>query len=285
MKESDMPNEINYKEAVKQDESALITELFGRRLAHPFALLAHKLGMSPNAVTVLAGLCWVASTPLAVVAGWLSGTGRREAGLAVWFLCGFLWNAGYVLDLADGSLARMTGRASRRGFYLDYVFHLLFKPAFLLSIGIGLHQAHGGGLLWLLLAVLSVPANWSASSSAVEHVLCEEYGKGKLKAAADNPKAFRALWLGVTDMNDPAAGKAASPFGFAKAIVLEVFSYYGQFTFFSVTVLLDMLLSRAVDMPMPVTSACFTIITLIMAVRTPFRVMREYRRIADSDKG
>ena len=161
-----MPDKLAYSRSVKPDEPAVITELVGRRLAHPFAVLAFKLGLSPNAVTVLAGLCWVASTPLAVFAGWLVGGGRRDAGLAVWFLCGFLWNAGYVLDLADGSLARMTGRASRRGFYLDYVFHLLFKPAFLASIGVGLFLAHGGGLGWLLLAVLSIPANWSASASA-----------------------------------------------------------------------------------------------------------------------
>ena len=44
----------------------MITELVGRRLAHPLAVLAFKLGLSPNAVTIAAGLCWVASTPLAV---------------------------------------------------------------------------------------------------------------------------------------------------------------------------------------------------------------------------
>ena len=279
-----MPDKLAYSRSVKPDEPAVITELVGRRLAHPFAVLAFKLGLSPNAVTVLAGLCWVASTPLAVFAGWLVGGGRRDAGLAVWFLCGFLWNAGYVLDLADGSLARMTGRASRRGFYLDYVFHLLFKPAFLASIGVGLFLAHGGGLGWLLLAVLSIPANWSASASAVEHVLCEEFGKGRLKPGAGDPSAFRALWLGVTEMNAAASRKRASALGTLRNLALEVFSYYGQFTFFSVAVLADVLLARAVAFSMPVTSACFAAMTAAMAVRTPLRVLREYRRIAASDR-
>lgn len=278
-----MRPEVQYQKAVKPDECALITELFARRLAHPFALLAYRLGMSPNAVTVLAGLCWVFSTPLAVVAGWLSGHGRPTAGLVVWFGCGFLWNAGYILDLADGSLARMTGRSSRRGFYLDYVFHLLFKPAFLLSIGIGLHQAHGGGLLWLLLAVFSIPGNWSASSSAVEHVLCEEYGKGKLPAQGLDDSASRALWLGVTDMKVAATQKASTSGGWIKAVVVEIFSYYGQFTFFSLTVLADILLSRSVNGAMPITSSCFILVTVVMVMRTPFRVWRDYRRIAASD--
>ena len=211
------------------------------------------------------------------------GGGRRDAGLAVWFLCGFLWNAGYVLDLADGSLARTTCRARRRGFYLDYVFHLLFKPAFLASIGIGLYLAHGGGLAWLLLAVLSIPANWSASASAVEHVLREEFGKGRLKPGADDPAAFRALWLGVTAMNAAASRKRSSAVGTLRNLALEVFSYYGQFTCFSVAVLADVLLARAVATPMSVTSACIAAMALAMAARTPLRVMREYRRIAASD--
>lgn len=280
-----MPEKRAFDRAVKPDEPAVITELVGRRLAHPFAVLAYKLGLSPNAVTVVAGLCWVASTPLAVCAGWFLGSERRVAGLSVWFLCGFLWNAGYVLDLADGSLARMTGRASRRGFYLDYVFHLLFKPAFLASIGIGLHLAHGGGLGWLLLAVLSIPANWSASASAVEHVLCEEFGKGRLKpCAGDDPTAFRALWLGVTEMNASAARKRTSVAGMARNIALEVFSYYGQFTFFSVAVLVDVLLAPVVAAAMPATSICFAAMVAAMVARTPLRVLREYRRIAAADR-
>ena len=278
-----MADKLEYADAVKNDECALITEMFGRRLAHPLALLAHKLGMSPNAVTVIAGLCWIASTPLAVVAGHLYGSGRTSAGLAVWFACGFLWNAGYILDIADGSLARMTGKASRRGFYLDYVFHLLFKPAFLLSVGIGLYLCHGGGIWWLLLAVLSVPANWSAPASAVEHVLCEEYGKGKLVPFAATDGQKHALWLGVTDMNESAGAKASSAPKALRAIAAEVLSYYGQFSFFSITVLADILLHGHVKAVMPATSISFAAIAVFMIIRTPFRIMREYRRIAAAD--
>ena len=280
-----MDEKLKYENAVKKDECALITELVGRRLAHPLALLALKLGLSANTVTIIAGLCWIGSLPLAVFAGSLYGAGLVRAGLAAWFCCGFLWNAGYLLDIADGSLARMTGTASRRGFYLDYVFHLLFKPAFLLSIGIGLYLCHGGGTWWLVIAVLSVPANWSASSSAVEHVLCEEYGKGRLTSFAATVGEKRALWLGVTDMNDPAGRKASSSARFVKAVCAEVLSYYGQFTFFSFAVLADILLwlGGMGGAPMPVTSVSFFAVAVFMIARTPFRVAREYGRIAKSD--
>lgn len=60
-----------YTASVKPDECALITERFARRLAYPFACLAFRLGWTANAVTLVAGLSWMASLPLVVVAGWL----------------------------------------------------------------------------------------------------------------------------------------------------------------------------------------------------------------------
>lgn len=274
---------MNYELTKKPNEPALITELFARRLAYPFARYAYKLGISANAVTIIAGLCWVLCAPLAVVAGWAYDWHGKGIGLTLWFLCGVLWNAGYILDLADGSLARMTGTSSRRGSYLDYVFHLLTKPAFLLSIGIGIFLANGGGLLWLLVAVLSIPANWSATACAVEHVLCEEFGRGKFDGGDRNTATFRQLWLGVTDINDAATDKAATPLDIAKALVKEIFSYYGQFTFFSITVGLDIIIAFFSDAVLPVTSFCFLFVSLVFIVRLPFKVYREYKRIALSD--
>ncbi len=262
----------------------MTTAIIGRRIAYPFAVLARKVGLSANTVTVIAGLSWMMSLPLVIFAGAAFGGGSRTAGLLMWFGCGFLWNAGYILDMADGSLARMTGTTSRRGFYLDYVFHLLFKPAFLASVGMGLYLSHAGGFVWLLLAVLSIPANWSATASAVEHVLCEEFGKGRLAQDVSDPAASRQLWLGVTDMNDSGLDKASVPKRFIKTVAAEVFSYYGQFSFFSLTVLIDGILAYFSDVVMPVTSSSFVLVTVVLALRIPFRVIREFNRIAASDR-
>ncbi|MCL1909323.1 MAG: hypothetical protein FWG05_00135, partial [Kiritimatiellaeota bacterium] len=57
-----------YSSTLKPGEPALTTELIGRRIAYPFALLAKKLGMSANAVTVIAGCCWMLSLPLPYLA-------------------------------------------------------------------------------------------------------------------------------------------------------------------------------------------------------------------------
>ncbi len=272
-----------YAATVKPDECALITEVFARRLAYPVACLAHRLGVRANTVTLLGGGCWMLSVPMVVLAGWLCGRDESlHAGWLVWLLCGLLWNAGYVLDLADGSLARMTGTASPSGFYLDYVFHLLFKPAFLCSLGVALFLTHRGGLAYLLLAVLAIPANWSASAAAVEHVLCEETGTGRAAAwpqSGPGP-AGRRLWLGSTDSRLEARSKRGGLLRPLRVLLQEVLSYYGQFTFFSITVLADWLLaSRPLPWPMPVTTGCFVLLTLFLAVRVPFRMARDFRRV------
>ncbi|MCL1857202.1 MAG: CDP-alcohol phosphatidyltransferase family protein [Kiritimatiellaeota bacterium] len=270
-----------YRETVKEDEPAIITERIARRVAYPVALFFRWAGWSANRVTVLAGACWIASVPVAVLAGHFLA--RRPCwGWTLWMAAGTLWNAGYVLDLADGSLARLTGTASPSGFYLDYVFHLLFKPMFLASIGVALYLVHGS-VAFLLLAVLSIPANWSASASAAEHVLCELTGKKTLPpaVAATLPHAPDArLWLGLTDVNAAAAHKATRRLRcLLRLVAQEILSYYGQFTFFSVLVGVDLALSCLDTLPrLPATTVGFTVLTVGFLVLTPFRIRRDFRR-------
>ena len=306
-----MPN--SYKSTIKPDEPALTTEMLGRRLAYPFALLAKRLGMSANAVTIIAGSCWMLSLLMPIAGAWRYSAAGAEASLPWWFAAGFLWNAGYILDIADGSLARMNGASSRRGSYLDYVFHLLSKPAFLASIAMGAGMmAAEFKAFWLAVAIISIPANWSAAGCAANHVLCEETGKTaqgikrllEQSAAASSapasaprpplptleldPPTFARLWGGLTDINVKAGKKRLSPARFIKSCSQEIFSYYGQFTFFSLTVLADILAWRFAPalwnrLPMPATSLACAALTFALASRIPFRVAREYKRIALSD--
>ena len=275
-----------YKSTLKPGEPALTTELIGRRIAYPFALLAKRLGMSANAVTIIAGGCWMISLPLPCVAGAAFMHGRCNLSMIIWFAAGFLWNAGYILDIADGSLARMTGTASKRGYYLDHVFHLLFKPAFLLSIGLGLALVSGdmfSKFCLLILSVLSIPANWSATQCAVEHVICETHGKHEREPELSDDD-FRKLWLGTNEINDSARTKRSAPARFIKTCVREILSYYGQFTFFSATVLADILLSIFTSYySFRVTLWSFAVLTVLLTIRLPFKVWREYKRAALAD--
>ena len=89
----------------------------------PGARLFRAAGFSPNAITLLGFAVCVAAAAL-VAAGWLI------AGGAVFL-------AGGILDLFDGSLARLTGKATPFGALLDSVFDRLGEAA--LFVGMGLY--------------------------------------------------------------------------------------------------------------------------------------------------
>lgn len=274
----------------KPDEPALVTALFSRRLAEPFARLAVRLGISADAVTVAGGLCWMLSLPLAPLAGWL-----RSPWL--WAACAALWCLGYWLDVVDGSVARLTGTSSRAGFFLDCVFHLLFKPAFLFSVGLGVLIGSNdplglSGAVLASLAVLSLPANGAAATSAAELALCEEVALGRLRP---DGAASPALWLGAADVAAPAAEKRRTPLRAAKTLAQETLSYYLQAPFFALLVCADLALHLAVrgtvvcdrgpladaaySWQMPVTCAGFAALSLVLVLRIPLRLDRESRRL------
>jgi phosphatidylglycerophosphate synthase len=79
-----------------------------RGLMTPIALGFGRLGLTPNALTVIGFL-------IAVVAA-------AAAGAQAWLLAGGLVIFGGVFDLFDGALARATGKVSKLGAFLDSTF-------------------------------------------------------------------------------------------------------------------------------------------------------------------
>ncbi len=79
-----------------------------RGLMTPIAIGLGRLGLSPNALTVIGFL-------IAVVAA-------AAAASQAWLLAGGLVIFGGVFDLFDGALARATGKASKLGAFLDSTF-------------------------------------------------------------------------------------------------------------------------------------------------------------------
>jgi CDP-diacylglycerol--glycerol-3-phosphate 3-phosphatidyltransferase len=79
-----------------------------RGLATPVATALGRLGLTPNALTVIgfAGTC---------AAAWAASTQR-------WLLAGMLLLVFGIFDLFDGTLARATGRVSKLGAFLDSTF-------------------------------------------------------------------------------------------------------------------------------------------------------------------
>ena len=94
-----------------------------RQLGEPVALFFGRLGLTPNALTVLGFLITVAGAALATAGLWLA------AGIVVFL--------GGAFDLFDGALARATGKASKVGAFLDSVFDRWGESVVYVGIVIG----------------------------------------------------------------------------------------------------------------------------------------------------
>lgn len=283
----------DYAKTLKSDESSLLVQHFYRPLAYPIAKAAHRLGITANQMTVFSGLCWIVSVPLFVLGGiGVTLGGERGGGWGAMLVAAALWCVGTLLDVADGSLARLSGSSSPAGFYLDYVFHLLFKPSFFTALALVTvfplmewcvvfsNSAALPALLYASVA-LAPMLNWSASQSSAEHVLCELKGKGKLPE--DVP---RDVWLGSNDSAEGLAAKRLSVGRALRAVAAECLSYYGQFAFFAVLVVVDYILSRLdwAPMALPCTTIAFWTLYVVFLVRLPFRIAREFRRMKSLPK-
>ncbi len=82
-----------------------------RRLGRYLAALAHQMGLQPNQVTAISAVCTFAG----IAAVMLAGPGPVAAVVIPALLV-----VGYALDSADGQLARLTGRGSSAGEWLDH---------------------------------------------------------------------------------------------------------------------------------------------------------------------
>ena len=131
----------------------------------PGARGMNAIGLTPNAITLLGFAVCVAGAALTAL-GWpLYG--------------GIVFLAGGILDLFDGALARLTGRASPFGALLDSVFDRLGEAA--LFVGLGVYYLLDDGL---------PPAQLLASMLAVLLGLVFSQGVSYLRARGEGLGAF-----------------------------------------------------------------------------------------------
>jgi CDP-diacylglycerol---glycerol-3-phosphate 3-phosphatidyltransferase len=94
-----------------------------RDLATPVATALGRLGLTPNALTLIG---FVGT----VVAGWAAATQS-------WLAAGVLVLAFGIFDLFDGALARATGRATKLGAFLDSTFDRAGESLVYIGIAVG----------------------------------------------------------------------------------------------------------------------------------------------------
>lgn len=100
-----------------------------RGLGRWAAAIGFRLGMTPNAMSLVSVLCSVGGMVVLVI-GRLSGPSAA--------LGAVLLLVGYALDSADGQLARLTAASSARGEWLDHVVDAFRLPAVHLAIAAAL---------------------------------------------------------------------------------------------------------------------------------------------------
>lgn len=94
------------------------SEAVSQRVAAWVALTAHRSGISPSTITLAGAALGIVTSVALVLLAPATAAGPGSAvliGLAV----GLGWQFAYVLDCADGQLARATGRTSAAGARLD----------------------------------------------------------------------------------------------------------------------------------------------------------------------
>ena len=133
-----------------------------RYVETPGARALHRLGLTPNVVTLIGFL-------IALGAAALVGTGFLWIG-------GLVFLTGALMDLMDGALARYTQRESKLGAFLDSVFDRLGEAALFLGIAVyGLMGDLGEGrTLFLIVTVMSA----LITSQAVSYLRARGEGLG-----------------------------------------------------------------------------------------------------------
>jgi len=137
---------------ISNDSRARIKKVF-----EPIALGMGRLGLTPDALTLIGFAITVIGATLLAAQLWLVG------GLVVLF--------GGVFDMFDGTLARATGRVSNLGAFMDSVFDRAGEAIVYVGIVIGASRAHFELGAWFAAAAL-------ASAFMVSYVRAKSEGLG-----------------------------------------------------------------------------------------------------------
>jgi len=133
---------------------------FGRPLANLVTPLFHRLGWSPNTITVVRAALFVPALAL-LAAGYL------PAGALLFY-------AGFVLDCVDGNIARLRGQATYLGKFLDGLADGVFVLYAPLAVGAGLVLS-GAPRAWLLLGALIAVVATSAQMARNRYSFFREW--------------------------------------------------------------------------------------------------------------
>lgn len=146
------------------------TRWVNRPLGRGVAACAAVVGLSPNAVTAISAVFSLGALSLIVL---------LEPSAAVALCSAALLVAGYVFDSADGQTARLSGRQSPSGEWLDHVVDSIRMPAIHLSVMVSawLHTGYPQWLPLVAAAFVLLSAGQFMSQILAEQILARHLVK------------------------------------------------------------------------------------------------------------
>ncbi|HSX27940.1 MAG TPA: CDP-alcohol phosphatidyltransferase family protein [Candidatus Saccharimonadales bacterium] len=158
-----------------------------RRISMRIAVVAAKLGISPNQIST-GSLVFNIASALMFVPG--------DSAMSLWALAPF--HIGKVLDCADGQLAHLANKQSALGAFLDPFFDRVSDILILLALAIGYHFSNDADIaLYLLLALVAAwfLAAYMDNYAKTQHTALSTLRRAKERAT--NPLITRLLkWDG-----------------------------------------------------------------------------------------
>ncbi|GGD45423.1 CDP-alcohol phosphatidyltransferase [Microbacterium faecale] len=151
------------------------TRWINRRLARSVAPFAAAWGVTPNAVTFLSAALTVAGIAVLVFV---------PLSLAVGVAAAILLAAGYVLDSADGQVARLTRSAAPAGEWLDHVVDAFRTPLIHTGVAIA-YYLHRPDEVWVMAIALAYAL--LSSGQFMSQILAEQlsarHGRSMVEAS------------------------------------------------------------------------------------------------------
>jgi phosphatidylglycerophosphate synthase len=261
----------------RPEQEFFINRLYGAHVSPFFTVLCLRAGLSPDQVTLVGASVGALGILLLVLPfAW-------SALVAVALL-----QVGYILDFSDGQVARITGRSSVAGSYLDWLTHFYVPVAMVLAVGLNLVWTFG----WLGYFALASAAALELAGFAFscrEHVLI---AMQRTDPALGGTAAFHAALMDdarPTDVEAATAGPAvtAEERGISgrihhrgvRAVIGELLVYPGAVHLVTVATVVDVVVA-SLFAPVPAVRPLLLVLwTLAFPIHLAMAVRRNHRLI------
>jgi len=255
-------------EAKKSVELHLLVEYLFRPIATPISKGCVHAGITANAVTIMGGALWFCSIPMLLVGADVYSA-HIALGAALVGTAAFLWVFGFLLDVVDGGVARLTNTSGLAGSYLDLCFHLLFNPLFLSALGCFLYIVDPLHVIVPILGVLGSSGNWGPTVAALEQVTIAN-------AAANKRTSKDECLINLVAIRGHEREAGARRRGVVRQLSEEIMYFPGQFVLFFASIISDLFLPKIMGLEFPITLCLFLISCIILILSLPFRMYREF---------